>query len=226
MDLTPIVAESIVKKSEGLLTKLFGPALSEIGENLADKIKYRRFKNQVETFAKASELLESKGITAKPIALKHLATLIDLSSLEEHPKIQKKWAGMIANLASYDSLEIFNQQCVSLLNSLSPEEIVVLDYLNDEFVNQRGEVIERREERLVMIDYREVFTEDISFDPWEVGEKLNIDTFRIKLYIENMVALGLLHYEEMELEDNELIKSFDIHLSYLGLYFVRLCKYY
>lgn len=226
MDLTPIVAESVVKKSESLLSKLFGPALSQLGENLADKIKYRRFKNQAEIFAKASQFLADKGIDAKPIALKHLVTLIDLSSLEEDPKIQDKWSAIIANLASFDSLEIFNQQCVSLLNSLSPEEIKVLDYLNDEFITKRGEVIERREERLVMKDYREIFAEDVSFDPWEVGEKLNIDTFRIKLYIENMNALGLIHHEEIELEDNELIKSFDIHLSYLGLYFVRLCKYY
>lgn len=227
MDITqlPTIPDSIVKNGESLLAKLLGTTFFEIGETWGDKVKFRRFKNQVEIFSKANDLLKKKGINAKPIAFKHLVTLVDLASLEEEPKIQEKWANIIANLSTYDSMEIFNKNCISLLNLLSPDEINILDYLYGEFVKERGEVIERREGKLVMKDYREVYTEDISFDPWELGEKFGYDDLRIKLFVENMVSLGLLQYEEIELEDDELIKSFNVHLSYLGLYFVRLCKY-
>jgi hypothetical protein len=227
MDITnlPTIPESVISSGENLLSKLFGPTLTEIGQNYADKIRYRRFKNQVEIFAKANDFLKEKGINAKPIALKHLTPLIELSSLEENPKIQVKWANIIANLATYDSMEIFNGNCINLLNILSPEEIYILDYLNDEFVKQKGEVFEKRNSVLLMKDYRDVLSEDISFNPWDLGKKFNFDDFKMKLFIENLVSLGLLQHEEIELEEDELIKSYDVHLSYLAIYFVRLCKY-
>jgi hypothetical protein len=221
----PTIPESIITSSENLLSKLFGPTLSEIGQNYADKIRYRRFRNQVEIFAKASDFLKAKGINAKPIALKHLTPLIELSSLEEDPKIQEKWANIIANLSTYNSMEIFNRNCINLLNILSPEEIYILDYLNDEFIKQKGEVFLERNNVLMLNDYRDILSEDISFNPWDLGKKFNFDDFKVKLFIENLVSLGLLQHEEIELEDDELIKSYDVHLSYLAIYFVRLCKY-
>jgi len=55
------------------------------------------------------------------------------------------------------------------------------------------------------------------FDPWEIREELQVDTIRIKLFTENLVALGLLQFEELDFADDELIKSFNVHLSCLGL---------
>lgn len=223
---TPIVAETIAKKSESLLKALFGSAVKEVGESFADKVRLRRFKNQLEIFAKASDQMQAKGLKAKPVSLKHLVPLLDLSSLEEDPIIQQKWANIISNLASFDSLELFNKNCIELLNKLSPEEIQVMDVLYGKFVDQRGEVIENREGKMILKDYREIFSEDILFDPWEIGREQHIEDLRIKLYIENLVALGLLQFEEIDIDGDELVKSFNVHLSYLGLYFVRLCKFF
>ena len=224
-NLTPVVADALIKKSEGLLKALFGSAVKEMGETITDKLRARRFKNQLAIFAKASDQIRESGLQAKPLLLKHLVPLLDLSSLEEEPAIQQKWANIITNLAGFDSLEIFNKNCIELLNKLSHEEVNLMDVLYEKFINEQGEVVTIADGRIQMKDYREVHSEDIAFDPWEIGEQLHIETLRIKLYIENLVALGLLQFEEMELEDDSLIKSFNVHLSYLGLYFVRLCKF-
>jgi hypothetical protein len=226
MDLSklPAVTESLIQKHESLLSKIFGAPIRELEETLADQIKYRRFQNQVRIFAKANDLLKKNNINAKPIALKHLTTLIDLSSVEEDPKIQEKWANIIANLASYDSMEMFNKNCINLLGILSAQEIAILDHMNDEFIMEAGELIDRREQSLVILN-KDIATTDVVFDPYELGHEFGIPEPIMKLYIENLIALGLLIFEDIELEEQELVQSNNVHLSYLGLYFVRLGKY-
>lgn len=66
---------------------------------------------------------------------------------------------------------------------------------------------------------------EVAFDPFEIGIQFGLSDTSMKLYVENMIALGLLQFEELELEDEELVKSSDVYLTYLGHYFVRLCKY-
>lgn len=223
--ITTAVTDTVLKKGEGLLKTLFGPAFQEVGESFADRVRLRRFNNQLEIFSKASDKLREKGLSAKPIALKHLVPLLDLSSLEEEPSIQNKWANVIANLAAFDSLEVFNKNCIELLNRLSPAELLLLDTLYDKFTKERGEVVEQRDGKIELKDYRDLVPGDVLFDPWEIGDELGLDSVRTKLFIENLVALGLLQFEEMDFADDELIKSFNVHLSYLGLYFVRLAKF-
>jgi len=226
MDLTklPSLTESLISKHESLLSKIFGAPLRELEETWADHLRYRRFTNQVKIFAKAFDQLKSKNITAKPIALKYLTPLIDLSSVEEDPKIQEKWANVIANLASYDSLEMFNKNCINLLGTLSADEIAILDYLYAEFVKERTDLMEKRETRLIFRDL-DIGPSEVTFDPFEIGIQFGLSDTSIKLYVENLIALGLLQFEELELEDEELVKSSDVYLTYLGHYFVRLCKY-
>ncbi|WP_209405563.1 Abi-alpha family protein [Pseudozobellia sp. WGM2] len=220
------IPKDIISKSEKLLKVLFGESLKETGFFISDHIKYYRFKNQTEIFCKASGLLEKNKINAKPISLKYLVPLIDLSSLEEDEKIQSKWANMIANLASYNSEALFNKNCIELLNKLSPEEIYLLDDMYRTFNAKCGEAVEVRNDILQLKEDFNIYSNDVLFDPFELANEVKIPEYMMKLYIENLVSFGLLQFEELDIDSNELIKSYNVYLTYLGLYFIRLCRYY
>lgn len=217
--------KEILDKSEKLLKSLFGGAVEETGAMISDRIRYQRFKNQVAIFSKAQALLEQKNIKAKPISLKILVPLLDFSGLEEEPATQEKWANIIANLAVYDSESIFNKNCVELLNKLTPVEIAMMDYYYDEFTNRQGEVISQRKDSVVLKDFDEIHSTDILFNPFDLIEVLKVDKNRIKLYTENLITYGLLQFEELDFENDGLVTSSDVYITYLGLYFVRLCKF-
>jgi hypothetical protein len=97
------IPKDVIEKADRFLTALLGPSVSETGELIADKVRRRRFRNQVHILIEARELLAEAGIKFKPMGLKTLVPLIEASSLEEDPGIQQMWANLIANAVKCSS---------------------------------------------------------------------------------------------------------------------------
>jgi hypothetical protein len=74
-----------------------GPIMEGTGI-FTDKVKYWRFKNQINIIIKAKKFLKEKGINVpKKIPIKDLTTLLENASFEENEQIQDNWANLLAN---------------------------------------------------------------------------------------------------------------------------------
>jgi hypothetical protein len=130
---TTEIANSIGKLGEkafDFIEKIIANPIIEVTGVLTDKVKYWRFKNQVDTIIKAKEFLEKKGVTTpNKIPVKDLNTLLEYSSLEDEPAMQDKWAKLLSNALdpnnSFEATTVFSH----ILNQLSIEEINILEYV-------------------------------------------------------------------------------------------------
>jgi hypothetical protein len=237
----------IVDGAELFLKKLFGPAITESGLLIGDEIKYRRFKNQVTIFSKANDFLASKNIDPKKIDLKLLVPLVEYSSLEEDEKMQITWANVIANIASYDTEQLFNLKCIEILKEITPNEILLLDFLFNFFKAKEKETLEKWKSIERLKDRTTISPDYAITSSITLAKELSIQDDLIDLYIDRLISFGIIKYEQPELsESNEEVgvsdsftgstqyievKSYEletserIHFTYFGLYFVKLCKF-
>jgi len=118
------------EKALDFIEKLVAGPLMEGTGLLTDKVKYWRFKNQVNILLKAREYLKLKGIkTPKKIGVKDLSTLLEYSSFEEEEIMQDSWAKLLANAMnpenSFNSCNLFSQ----ILNQLSVNEVYIMKFI-------------------------------------------------------------------------------------------------
>jgi hypothetical protein len=241
------VPKRIVDGAEKFLSKLLGSAIAESGQLISDQIRFRRFKNQVTVFTKAKNLLEKNGIEPKEVNLKILAPLVEYSSLEEDEKMQEIWANVVANISTYDTEQAFNLKCIEILKEITPNEIVLLDYLFEKFKIKEKELLQRWKESKVHNNKTSVSPDHSPFSPWTFDKDLRMGQEQIDLYIDRLVSFGVIKFEQPELSEsssdavikdkfsgNDLtveVKSYElnsseaIHFTNFGLYFVKLCKY-
>jgi len=242
------VPKRIVDGAEKFLGTLLGPSIAESGQLISDKLRFRRFKNQVLIFSKAQKLLEENGINPKQVNLKVLSPLVEYSSLEEDEKMQNTWAHVIANISSYDSEQAFNLKCIEILKEITPNEILLLDHLFLSFNNEENAILERwkTKERFKNTTY--LIPENLIFTPWTVREELKMTEEQMSLYVDRLISFGILKYQDPELEESshettvntgdfigrrptvevknyELYSSGKVHFTNFGIYFVKLCKF-
>ena len=119
--------------------KLIGPTIEEVGLLFSDKIKYYRFKNQVNILIKAKAYVQKKDINLKEIPTKILVPLLENASLEDNSEMQDKWANMIGNLADSEQ-NLQNQIFPYLLSQVSKEEYDCLLQLSSEEIMFQNKV--------------------------------------------------------------------------------------
>lgn len=241
------VPKRIVDGAEKFLGTLLGPTLTESGQLISDKLRYRRFKNQVLIFSKAQNLLKENGINPKQVNLKVLSPLIEYSSLEEDEGMQNTWAQVIANISSYDTEQSFNLKCIEILKEITPNEILLLDHLFLIFKKEEKEILDKWKDNEHYKDRTSVSPENSVFAPWTIREELKMTEEQISLYVDRLISFGVLKLEQPELGESshrttisddfsgreqtveiknyELYTSERIHFTSFGLYFIKLCKF-
>lgn len=239
--------KKVVDGAELFIKKLLGTAISETGHLIGDEIKFRRFKNQVAIFTKAKVFLEQKGVDPKKINLKVLVPLIEYSSLEEEEEIQTIWANVIANIASYDTEQLFNLKCIEILKEITPNEILFLDNLYSFFIEKQSETLAKWQSIDKLKDRTSISPDYAIIYPSKIGKDLNFSDESVDLYVDRLLSFGVIKYEQPELSESkeeidvsdtfasryryievksyELDSSERIHFTNFGLYFVRLCKF-
>lgn len=244
----------VLDQVTALAKTLLGPAAKEFGELFADKVRYKRLSNQVTIFKKTAELLERNNLTPRELNLKTLVPLLEQSSLEEDEELQVKWANLIANLASSPENGL-EPKLVKTLAQLSILEARVLDYAFQRFGTQRVARFEKNQasphswvEKYKSVEDVPIEFVVLSFD--KMREQHSLTRQFAKIFIDNLVSLGLLRYEEpeIEIEDNgseaeseddpdmgtEISLSLSLSANYqqsdnftiteYGLYFVSQCN--
>lgn len=132
IDITSSLAEKGIESVQIFLEKLLGPAVSEVGLLLADKVRVYRLTNQIKIFSKVKDKVEKNNLTLKQVSLRTLVPLLEYSSLENDEKIQEKWINLTVNFI--DAKEKYESSIYPyLLSQLSSIEIQVLDRMYSDF---------------------------------------------------------------------------------------------
>jgi len=241
--------KQILDKTERFMVTIFGPSAKEIGELMADKIRFRRMKNQIDIFKKTIKLLEVNNLEAKELKLKTLIPLIESSSLEEDEVLQEKWANLIASISSSPENGL-EPKLVKTLSNLSVLEAKVLDYIYKAFLKRRKLKFEEKKSWANIKSEEEIKTDSVLIIFRWVKEHFNLSNEFAEICIENLNSLGLIKFEDPEIEisndsfDPELItdtkgeqsidfdldvkatvsQSFDFYLTAYGIYFIRQCQ--
>jgi len=244
--------KQILDKAEKLMSTLFGPSAKEIGELMADKIRYKRMVNQVSIFKKTADLLEKNNLEAKELKLKTLVPLIESSSLEEDEKLQDKWANLIANISSNPENGL-EPKLVKTLSNLSALEAQVLDYIHEAFLRNLTKEYELKKDwKWMKLESEKDIRLNMVIIRFEgIQKKFNLETKFTQICIDNLDSLGLIKYEEPEIEiennsgDPQFLENqktgerkidFDLdvnasvyqsdnfHLTTYGKYFIEQCK--
>jgi hypothetical protein len=117
--------------ARGFLSRVLGSPLEEVGALLHDKVRARRFRNQVDMLVKARDMLDEAGISPKAMPLKVLVPLLDGVSLEDDPEMAKRWAALLANAADAKYRHASFPSFTSILSELSPVEAKIMDTVYD-----------------------------------------------------------------------------------------------
>ena len=215
--------KQIIDKAEKLFGILFGKGLEEYGLTIQDKVRYRRYKNQLKIFSQAQELLEKSGLNPKEISLKMLVPLIEFCSLEEEPFLQEKWSRLIASSSTNKDDDNLTQSYIEILKRLSVNEAKTLDFLYDSFSIRKLD-----EENAYKKSYPNApdFTlnhRSIKFDKIDVFESFDFDEDRFNYYLENLFVHGLIIWDLPEVDT--AMKGFMRHIALANSGFGNLHNY-
>jgi len=113
------------EKFGGFITKYFGTTLEQSVEIFNDKLKYRRWENQINLMLKAEAKLKKLNLEKPPkeLTLKLGLPLLEAASLEDDDYLQNLWANLLVNCTADFSLE---RSYISILEQLSPLEARIL----------------------------------------------------------------------------------------------------
>ncbi|WP_026452143.1 Abi-alpha family protein [Aequorivita capsosiphonis] len=244
--------KQILDKTEKFMSKLLGPSIKEFGELFADNVRFRRLKNQVKIFNKTRELLDKNGLEPRELNLKTLVPLVEKSSVEDDEFLQDKWANLISNIATTAESGL-EPRLINTLSSLSSLEAKILDYVYEDLDVQRqlklAKLLDSKHKKYTQADIK---IEEILIDFESIKNAFELSEEFTKIYIDNLESLGLLRYEEPQIdidngstsadfendendEDDPRIDlnldltanymgSDDFHLTAFGNYFIKQCK--
>ena len=211
----------LIDKTSAFLDRLLGPSVDETGYLLADRIRLRRLRNQVRILQRSEELLDSAGLTARPVPLQTLVPLIEKASLEEDPSLQEMWAQLLARAATSDARAGLQRLCVHVLSSISPAEAKVLESVHELYCEERPEhLASLREWNKTRPD---IYPESVFFRPEELFQRAGVPRHEIDLLLDNLMRLNLLRWEIPEVEDGQNVYPNFVHLTELGLSVLKEC---
>lgn len=214
--------KALVQGAQAFLNRLLGPAVDETGQLLADKVRYRRFRNQVKIVADAQRLLSDAGLEPTPVPLRTLVPLVERASLEEDPGLQQMWSTLLAKAAASDGREGLHRLCVDVLSSISPHEAVMLQHAYGEYQRKRPELLAKlREWRSTRT---EIHADSLYFRPDELFSKASVSEADGDVLLDNLLRLNLFRYEVPDIEDGQNVLPSYVHLTELGLAVLKECQ--
>jgi len=130
LNLKSSTVEKGLDLAKELMSKLLGPAINEMGELWADKVKVWRFKNQLKNFEKVKLIVEQQHVKVKEASLKVLLPYMEGVSLEDNETLQDMWANLLVNYIDADK-NLTTNVYPGILAQLSSEEVKILNELKD-----------------------------------------------------------------------------------------------
>jgi hypothetical protein len=162
--LTPFSQGSI-----GFLRRLFGPATTEIGEALADKVRAYRSKNLQKVLDKAEKLISSDPVEELP--LRFSIPLIEHASREDDKRIQNIWANLLRSAS--EGITDNHYLMLRILSDLTPNSVDLLNKIVGKFF-EREEWYEELEWHESWLRDRELYclkTLEPKLDSWSGADE-------------------------------------------------------
>lgn len=213
------------ESAEKIIVALFGKATNEIGEIFSDKVRYIRLGHSLKILSKVNDKLDKKGLSPSQIDLKYLVPILQNSSLENDPKIQLKWANLIANFSFDSENKIPNKKfLIDILTHLSVEEVKLLDLTFNSFLEKEKQLLLEWSNTDHIKNRTRIYVENANFSMIQLRKELKVDPFTLSCMIENLDSLGIIRIINREFYGGELNKWNEFQLTNKGLNFVKTCK--
>lgn len=139
LDLGPgEIVKEVAGGTRGALRRVFGSALTEYGEMLADSVKLWRFRNLLRIREKVDRLVQERGVPVaafKALPFGDSMRTIEAASQEDEDDVQELWARLIAKAAESETPKI-NKLHIEILRSLAPADTALLELLHPSVVNR------------------------------------------------------------------------------------------
>ncbi|GHA51524.1 hypothetical protein GCM10007103_35020 [Salinimicrobium marinum] len=224
-------------------SKLIGPTFEEVGLLISDKIKYFRFKNQINILIKAEKYVKEKNIKIKAIPTKILVPLLESASLEENEEMQDKWSYMIGNIAdSQQSLQ--NHIFPYILSQISLNEFEKLFEFNQKeksLIQEEVKFEKMKKDGVAFFaqEYRELFSringlkqEGFLIEGLEDYEYSNLERLGLIRQLPPRIVIDELEIEHFEKEGSEYYPieaeydpdDFGFRITSLGIKFLIACE--
>lgn len=114
------------------IAKYIGGSIEQAMGIWEDKLKYRRWENQIRLAEKARAVLKARGLDA-PSRTVHLAIAIPLleeASLADSDELQDRWAMLLANAADANG-PTMRRAYVSILAEMTALDVIIIQKLFD-----------------------------------------------------------------------------------------------
>jgi len=195
-----IVADTVKE----FLQKVITPTLEETGLLFADKVKYWRFKNQINVLIKADEYLKLKGIKTRKVNIKVLAPMLEEISMEEEESMQTRWAALMANTVSEGS-SINTTLYSHILGQMTSRDAELFD-----IIAHACTTVRKNEQVSVTVkEYTTIHADQLMH--------INRDGYVV---IDNLLRLRLIKETRPESMDLEFVTLTD-----LGFRFITACRF-
>lgn len=205
LDITSTAVEKGIDLVKGFLDKLIGAPIEEYGLLMADNVKLRRFKNQLNMVAKAQKMVEESGINIKQISIKTLVPLLEYSSLEDDETLQQLWSNLLVNYIDVNQ-KLESSIFPFILSQLSSEEIGVIENLYNRRGTRTSGIFSSRmqidgviKSNLIRLGIAEII---IVKDKKENGfavRMFDVDNTKIKI-----TQLGIIFYESCTVKNKDI----------------------
>lgn len=112
-----------------LAKPLLGSPVKELGELLADRVRFWRWKSTVKIIKMANEIRQKEHIGRKEVPLKVFLPLIEEASKEseDQDEVCQLWARLLAT--SDKETTGFDLVCIDMLKFIGPLEAILLNYV-------------------------------------------------------------------------------------------------
>lgn len=134
-EIVNVVAES----GRSALRRVFGPALTEFGEMLADNVKLWRFKNLLRISKKVDRIVQERNVPEaafKALPFGDSMRTIEAASQEDEDDVQELWAQLIVKAADTATPKI-NKLHIEILRALTPADTALLALLYPSIANRQ-----------------------------------------------------------------------------------------
>jgi hypothetical protein len=122
--------EQGVSAAKGLLERLCGPAVEELGLILQDSVRVYRLKRELEKhLGKVQAMMQKAGTEVRPVPMRTLLPLLEGAALEDDENLSDKWAGLLASAASAVEVPLTHPSFAHILSEITPREALILDRL-------------------------------------------------------------------------------------------------
>ncbi|HWW02981.1 MAG TPA: Abi-alpha family protein [Candidatus Acidoferrum sp.] len=125
------------KEATSLLKKFLGPAVEEIGEILADRVRVVRLRRQLALLRKADQIVADAGFSLKAVNLRVLFPLLEAAAVEDDEEMAERWASLLASAANASNRDALEPAFIEILKQLAPSHAFLLDVFYDQIKSKQ-----------------------------------------------------------------------------------------